>query len=249
MNKILIILLLFFPSDVYASSSLPDEFKVPYCILLVGFIFSICFMQIAIMINAIYGRYNKGQKMIIDDKVLKDDDIKKIDSSLDRKSIILSSFETYKELQYSWSDFNYDAMRKITSDEMFNSLKMQLEPLEEKNQKNVLENIELLGAGVLDIKKTGKIESVDVILYVRQRDYVIDDKNYVVRGNTDTRQETYIITFDKISDKKKAIKNCPNCGAELKDYASQTCEFCSANIIKESLDFVITKIENVTNII
>ena len=124
---------------------------------------------------------------------------------------------------------------------------MQLKPLEEKQQKNVMSDIKLVGAGVLDIKKTDKVISVDVILCVTQYDYVIDKDNNIVRGNNSIRNETYVITLDKISDNKKAVKNCPNCGAKLKDYASQTCEFCSSNIIKESLDFVITKIENVTN--
>jgi len=247
MSSLIIFLLTFAPIDVYADTVyLTNKYTVPMIILVSIFIFSVFLFVFSIMLNSLSRRFNNYQRKIIRDEVYKDEQIKNIDSSLSRKKIILSAFETYKELQYAWSDINYDEIRKLTTDELFNSLKMQLKPTEEKKQKNIMSDIKLVGAGVLDINKTDKVISVDVILCVTQKDYVVDESGRVVRGNKSLRNETYVITLDKISNKTKVVKNCPNCGAELKDFASQTCEYCSSNIIKESMDFVITEIKNVT---
>jgi outer membrane protein assembly factor BamE (lipoprotein component of BamABCDE complex) len=247
MSSLIIFLLAFAPIDVYADTvAVTKEYSVGMAILIISFLFSTFYFIFAIIINSLNKRFNKYQKMIINGDVLNDDQIKAIDSSLNRKDIILSAFETYKNLQHAWSDANFDDMRKLTTDELYNALKMQLEPILEREEKNVMSGIKLIGAGVLDIRKTNKVISVDVILCVNQYDYVINKKNRIIRGNGYLREETYVITLDKISDKKKAVKSCPNCGAKLKDFASQTCEYCSSNIIKESMDFVITEIKNVT---
>ena len=54
---------------------------------------------------------------------------------------------------------------------------------------------------------------------------------------------TYLITLEKSI--RSEITNCPNCGGELNDNASQKCPYCDAVLVKGSKDFVMVKKENV----
>ena len=69
------------------------------------------------------------------------EDLFSIDENLTKENIINKAFEVYENLQYAWSNFDYEEMRKLVSDELYNQYKLQLDTLKIKNQRNVMEDI------------------------------------------------------------------------------------------------------------
>lgn len=178
-------------------------------------------------------------------KKMSDDEIKKIDSMLDNKIIVDKTFNLYKDLQNAWMEFDNDNIRKLVSDEMYNMYKMQLDTLKSRHQKNIMEDITKVSGFVVSIKKQGNVETCDVVLNVRMKDYIVDHSGEIVRGHNNTIGIAYLITIDKVNDEVKRITNCPNCGYEVSDEASQKCKYCGSDLVLESKNFIITKKQNI----
>lgn len=178
-------------------------------------------------------------------KLMTQEEIDAIDSSIKIKETMDKVFDLYVKEQVSWMNFDYDGLREILSDELFNDYKMQLETMELGMEKNIMEDIVMVDGGIISIKKTDLTEELKVKLHVRMKDYIINtadgkpkhgDPNKIMDNN-------YIITLER--SRREEIHNCPNCGGELKDKASEKCKYCDAVLVKGSKDFVIVKQENV----
>ena len=57
-------------------------------------------------------------------RALSDDEIWKVDSSFDKVKFNTEAFNLYKELQTAWMNFDYDTIRELVSDEMYNMYSM-----------------------------------------------------------------------------------------------------------------------------
>jgi predicted lipid-binding transport protein (Tim44 family) len=209
---------------------------------------------IVIIIIIIVSRNNKGggggingsqfNDLLSQEKKMTDEEIQKIDPELNTDAIVNKAFNVYTYLQHAWTDFDTDKIRKLVSDELYNNYKMQLEGLKSRGLKNIMEDITKVGGHVVSLKKEGSVETACVALTVAMRDYIVDESGKVVRGNKAASGVSYFITIDKVSDKTHKVTNCPNCGGELGDEASQKCKFCGSNLVLASKDFIITKKEN-----
>ena len=151
------------------------------------------------------------------------------------------AFKIYKNIQNAWSEFDYETLRKYTTDEIYNTYVMQLETLKLKNQKNIMTDIERLNVKIFHIEETNGILNVSVYMNIRMYDYVVNSKGKVIRG-TDMRKINieYEITFVKsISNKDNTI--CPNCGAKVDAVSSGKCDYCGSTIVIDSNEFVMSK--------
>ena len=166
-------------------------------------------------------------------------EILKIDPELTENNIIDKTNEIYKELQYAWSNFDYDKMRTLVSDELYNNYRMQLRTLNVKKQRNVMEDISFVRGAIKHYELTESSINISVELVVEQNDYIVDDIGNIVKGDKIKDHNTYELLITRAISKHK--ENCPNCGTELKDEASQTCSHCGASLITLSKDFVIAK--------
>lgn len=178
-------------------------------------------------------------------KLLTQEEIEALDSTIDGKELMDQVFKMFVDEQMAWMNFDYEGLRKILSDELYNNYKMQLETMEIGMEKNIMDDIVFVDGGVISIKKTDLTEEVQVKLHVRMRDYIINtadgkpkhgDPNKVMDNN-------YIITLER--SRRNEIQFCPNCGGELTSKASQKCKYCDAVLVKGSKEFVIVKQENV----
>ena len=150
------------------------------------------------------------------------------------------AFEVYKEVQYAWSNFDYEKLRKLLSDELYNNYVTLLEQLKLKNSQNIMEDIELLDIAIDDIKEHDNEIQYDIRIVVRQIDYVINlDNNKVVRGNKKIRNVVkYNLTYLLSKDKENY---CPNCGAKLDSVASQVCLNCGSVVVSDKHDLILIK--------
>ena len=164
-----------------------------------------------------------------------------IDPSLNEDNIIRETYKKYEELQYAWSNFDYDKMRTLISDELYNNYRMQLRTLSSKKQKNIMEDITFVRGSVKSYEITENSINIKVELVVKQNDYIIDENNNIIKGDRIKDNNTYELLITRAISSRVRSNNCPNCGGELTGDASQTCAHCGSPLITLSKDFVIAK--------
>ena len=138
-------------------------------------------------------------------------------------------------------DFNYDKLKELCTDELYNSYKSDLEVLKLKNGKNIMNSFTLLNYRIDSIKE----ENDNIIIKMRAKvifyDYVINiNNNQVIRGNKNNKvindyELEYIVHTSRNSD---IPEKCPQCGAELH---SRDCEYCHSHIETNNREIVLSK--------
>jgi len=202
----------------------------------------ILFVIIFIVVE-LYNKYS-GQlsKKVVPKKSYDIERIKEILPDFDVNEFQNQSYEIYKKIQIAWMDFDFKTLRKYTTDELYHSYQAQLTILKAKKQKNVMKNFDLQNFAVLDMEHDEIHISLKVHMLVECNDYVVDQKDKVVRG-TSSRKVVYDyeMTFTKSLEKKE--NKCPNCNAPLDNQQSNVCSYCDSPIISEHYDWVLSKKE------
>lgn len=169
--------------------------------------------------------------------------IASIDPTINIAEFKMKAFNIYRDIQTAWMDFDTDTIRKLTTDEIYNMYSSQLETLKLKNQKNIMSNITLEEAKIIDMKKVNDVITTNVYLRVKCYDYVIKEKTgETVRGkNKEKIIIEYILSFVKSGVNNKTEEKCPNCGAPVDINSSSTCPYCESTLVKDSADYVMSK--------
>lgn len=209
-----------------------------------GFAFMIIFAVVVIIIIyfSINNRGGKGGSGSTSNfnkySDIKDDRLKKI--GMDADEFKKLAFELYKSIQEEWMNFDYDALRKHLTDELYNSYVMQLDALKVKGQKNIMKDFENIDVKITNITEEAGIVNVTVYLHTAMYDYVVDNNKKTVRGKDNHKIDIeYSITFVKASDESK--QKCPNCGAPFEGVAGGKCEYCGSTIVIGPKEYVMSK--------
>ena len=199
----------------------------------------VLFIVVFVIENEISKRKTE-KKQIIKSKVMDLDLISKIDPNLNLYEFKNEAFNIYKDVQEAWMNLDDGKIRTLTTDELYNMYSMQLDTLRVKNEKNIMKEINLVTASLTNLKIENNIETATVIMTVNCYDYIVDSQNKVVRGNDKNKIEiTYELTYIKSVGEK--VNKCPNCGAEINDDNSTTCEYCRAIITRNTSKWVLSK--------
>ncbi len=153
------------------------------------------------------------------------------DPSLDTEENAKLAEEAYKiyyDIQMAWMNFDYEKLKPLVTDELFNMYKNQLETLKIKNQQNVMSDFELVEKLVMSRSTVNNVETIKVLLFVKFYDYIQDIEGNVVSGfNKIQVNVSYLLTFVV---KKDPLLNCPGCGASLESNETE-CPYCRTNIL------------------
>ena len=199
----------------------------------------VLFIVVFVIENEISKRKTE-KKQIIKSKDMDLDLISKIDPNLNLYEFKNEAFNIYKDVQEAWMNLDDGKIRTLTTDELYNMYSMQLDTLRVKNEKNIMKEINLVTASLTNLKLENNIETATVIMTVNCYDYIVDSQNKVVRGNDKNKIEiTYELTYIKSVGEK--VNKCPNCGAEINDDNSTTCEYCRAIITRNTSKWVLSK--------
>ena len=107
-------------------------------------------------------------------------------------------FAVYKDIQIAWMDFNYKKLKELVSEEIYNKYEKQLEELKSKNQKNIMDNIELKKNKITDINIDNNIVTIECEMNVVCIDYIIDSEDKLIKGKKDKFcNYTYKLVFNK----------------------------------------------------
>ena len=161
---------------------------------------------------------------------------------IDKNSFKQMAYDKYVEIQKSWSDFDYDKLRTLLTDELYNSYMMQLDALKLKNQKNIMSDFKFIDCKITEVKEENGLLNINTYLRVEMYDYVVDSENKVMRGDKNHKIDIeYIITFVKIKNNIVNETICPNCGAKIETVTSGKCEYCGTVVVVDAKDYVMSK--------
>ncbi|MBQ7667890.1 MAG: TIM44-like domain-containing protein [Clostridia bacterium] len=113
------------------------------------------------------------------------------------------AFTLFKNLEIAWSNFDYASLQSLTTPELYNTLKLQLDALNMKQQQNVLRDIISNDFEILQASTNNGVTTIEVNMSINQKDFVIDLKTgEVLSGNQfESHRDVYSLTFIKQDDK------------------------------------------------
>lgn len=162
----------------------------------------------------------KSKKTVNPNEVLdlSEEEIKKIDDSLNKETLKQEGFNLYKKSEIAKSKKNLTTLKEILSEELYKEYEQQLATLKENHQKAVATDILLKEAKIISIKKKKNQEEIQLYLYVSQYDYIIDKNKKVIRGTDEAKYEIeYKITLEKNQKNKLKIKKKECIGKWIKN--------------------------------
>lgn len=185
---------------------------------------------------------NKKKKEIIEKSKNYKLDLLDVNSYPEEKQLEIEAFNLYKQIQYAWMNFDYDTIRKYTTDEMYNMYSMQLDTLKVKNQKNVMYDIKYVSSKIKNDHSENNVRTITINMKVTCYDFIMDTKtNKVVRGMaTKLNTYNYELTFVQTTEEKHD-DICPQCGASVKGSNSGVCEYCKSTLISKNYTLVLSK--------
>jgi predicted lipid-binding transport protein (Tim44 family) len=175
--------------------------------------------------------------------------IKQRDPNFDERAFLDRAQTAFFKLQQAWNARDQDIARDVMSDALYERHKMQTDQLIAAHQTDVLENIVIGSARIVDVRAGMPFDSIVVAMTASMTDYTIDDRTkQVVSGDRYQQTFTEYWTFIRRSDAKSVVgatalaSTCPNCGAPL-HLNNGKCDYCGAYSRTTSADWVVDTIE------
>lgn len=137
-------------------------------------------------------------------------------------------------------NFDYDQLKELCSDTLFNTYKSQLEVLKIKNGKNIMNSFNFINVSILKIIKENDIITIRANVKVLFLDYVIDTTNKkVIRGNSFyPLTNTYILEFVVTDNTEEQI--CDGCGNPIENNVSGIYPYCRKKYVVKPTKFVLS---------
>ena len=179
-------------------------------------------------------------------------EVRKVDKFFNDEKFLGWVKNIFVKLQTAWSERDWEAIRPIESESLFEQHSKQLQGYVERKQINKMERICVNYAELVSFSQDNEKDILVVALNSSMTDYIIDEQSgKVLKGSKDRRlTNTYKLTFTRKKGvlteegtEKLHTTNCPNCGAPTKITSSGKCEFCGSVITVGSHDWVLTDME------
>lgn len=158
----------------------------------------------------------------------------------------------FVKLQNAWTARDWEQIRTIESEELFEQHSAQIKRYIDKKQINVMDRIAVNYAKLYSFSQDEDKDTLSILLNSSMADYIIDENTQeVIQGDKITRRtKTYKMTFirkkglktSESTDEKKTT-NCPNCGAPTNITSSGKCEYCGSVITIGEHDWVLSNLE------
>lgn len=141
------------------------------------------------------------------------------------QTFLQDRFNDFVAVQIAWMEFDYDKLKELLTDELYNQYVMQLETLKNDCSKNIMYDFKYDSSVITEAHLENQILTVKIELSCSFRDF-IEKLGYVSRGDTRiTISHTYELTYVcNLSDKGDF---CPNCGSKI-DKRRNVCSYCGS---------------------
>jgi len=178
-------------------------------------------------------------------KPIEEEAANKIISNFNIDEFNLKAYQIFYDVQVAWMDFDYDRLKELLTDELYNNYVMQLDALKIKNHKNTMKEFELIETCLSSLKEENDKYIAEVYLNVKFYDYVENVKTGMILRGTLNRKlnNIYKLTFIRTKDESTKINNCPQCGATVKGNSTGICEYCKSKLVNDNYTWVMSKKE------
>ncbi len=157
----------------------------------------------------------------------------------ENKKMLAQGYQIYLDVQKAWMNFDYENMKLLVTDEMFNMYYNQLQTLELKGQQNIMKDFKFYDSLLISDEVENNIHTISMILNVSFYDYIIDNEKKIVRGtNRQKVKMIYLLTFVYSEDR---LTKCPNCGASVEKQS--VCPYCNTMLHGVSEELKLAKKE------
>lgn len=155
------------------------------------------------------------------------------------ESIFLNHvYNIYKTVQIAWMNFDYDTLKKYTTETLYNTYTSQLETLKIKNEQNIMKDFELIKVNIDGMNIQNNVVYIRVHMLLSCFDYISKPSGEIIRGN-DKRKVVYEYSMIFTRTICDAPNKCPNCGAQLDNANSTTCPYCRSYIVNNNYDWIL----------
>jgi predicted lipid-binding transport protein (Tim44 family) len=175
--------------------------------------------------------------------------IKAHDPGFDERTFLDRAQTAFFKIQQAWMARNQDIARDAMSDALYERHKMQTDQLIAAHQIDVLENIVIGHAKIVEVTAGKPFDSIVVAFTASMTDYTIDENTkQLVDGERVPTTFTEFWTYIRRADATTAVgatglaSTCPSCGAPLK-LTNGVCDYCGAPVRTSSSDWVVDQIE------
>ena len=175
-------------------------------------------------------------------KEISDNEVKAIIPNFDKKLFLNERYQNYLDVQDAWMNFDYDKLRSLLTDELYNQYKMQLETMKLKREVNIMKDFKYNDSMITNITCENNQIAVTIELICSFKDYIEYNKKVLRGSNTRSILQHYEMIF--VCNLEDKLDKCPNCGSEVNQDASQTCKYCNSVIAKVSDKWVLSKKES-----
>lgn len=178
--------------------------------------------------------------------------IREIDKFFNEDKFITDVKNKFITLQNAWTQRDWEIIRPIESESLFEQHSKQLQGYIDRGQINKMERISVNFAELVSFTQDNDKDTVVVALNSSMIDYIIDEKTgNILKGDRENRRtNTYKLSFirkkgvktEEATDELKTT-NCPNCGAPTRITSSGKCEYCGSVITIGEHDWVLNDME------
>ena len=170
-----------------------------------------------------------------------DSEIQKYFPDLNERDLIEKLVNIFIDIQEAWMLFDDESLKKLCSDELYNSYKSDLAVLKMKNEQNIMNDFKLEACNIKGIREDNGLVVIDLFLHLTFRDYVVDGNGKVIKGDYNKRvHNQYNLGY--IISKNAGENVCPSCGAKLEPGVDK-CNYCNTIINKDYINIVLNKKE------
>lgn len=180
-------------------------------------------------------------------KKLTHEQVNKVIPNFDIEEFNFKAYQIFYDTQIAWMEFDYDRLKELITDELYNSYVMNLDALKTKNQKNTMKGFELIDSYIFALKEENEKYIAKVYLNVKFYDYIENiNTGKVLRGTSSRKlNNTYVLTLIKSKGGANNINICPRCSAPVEGNHTGVCEYCKSKLINETHDWVMSKKEKI----
>ena len=180
--------------------------------------------------------------------------LKQKDPNFNEQKLLEKVANDYVRMQQCWQGKDWEPMRAVMTDQLYNQMLRQLEELEKKHLTNYVERIAVLGTRIVRYAVEGDNDVLVVRVQTRICDYTQDDNTGEIVSGSRTRElfMTYDWKLIRQKDQKTQEESqltqlsCPNCGAPLDINQSGKCPYCGSVISLSDHDWALSSIKGIS---
>ncbi len=180
--------------------------------------------------------------------------LKQKDPNFDEQAILQRVANQYVQMQSAWEKKDWEPMRAIMTDALYNQMARQLDELKQKGLTNHVDRIAVLDTFISKYMQEADLDVLVVRIKTRICDYTTKDGTGEIVQGSQTRE--LFMTYDwKLTRNKDRVTlaeselssvSCPHCGAPLSVNESGKCDYCGSVVTLSDHDWALTAIKGIS---